>query len=51
MIIGIKVILTVNRRERKDYRIGMKMKHKQVATREGDPKLCERLASIKKGSK
>ena len=32
MIIGYKVILTVNRRKRKDYRI--KMKHKQVVTRE-----------------
>jgi len=37
MIIGIKVVLTVNRRERKDY--GMKMKYKQVVTREGDQKL------------
>ena len=31
MIIGIKVILTVNRRERKDYRI--KMNYKQVVTK------------------
>jgi len=33
MIIGIKGVLTVNRRERKDYR--MKMKYKQVVIREG----------------
>ena len=36
-IIGIKVILTVNRRKTKAYRI--KMKYKQVVTREGDQKL------------
>jgi len=36
-IIDIKVILTVNRRKTKAYRI--KMKYKQVVTREGDQKL------------
>ena len=37
MIIGIKVILTVNRRERRNYRI--KMNYKQVVTKEDDQKL------------
>ena len=37
MVIDYKVILTVNRRERRNYRI--KMKYKQVVTKEGDQKL------------
>ena len=48
-IIGIKVILTVSRREAKAYRI--KMKYKQVVTREGDQKLYMRKVTQHKGKK